>query len=126
MKKSLTPKIIFLGLIMVIFLNTLTSCSIFAKNKVSAETMKGYIIDVHCFDLKPDPAADSKACLQMKGCAASGYGIAVPQNDGSYKFYFFDGNFAPAPTDSQLDAVNLINSISKKDQLYISVTGTLT
>lgn len=126
MKTKMTFKTIFMILSMALIFNSLTSCAFFTKPKVSAETMKGYLIDVHCFDIKPVPGSDTKACLQMKGCAASGFGIAVRQDDGSYKFYFLDGNFAPAATGGQIMAMNLINNTTKEDHVYISVTGSLT
>lgn len=126
MKSKIAPKNIVLFLVMVLLANSLSSCALFAKDKVSAQTLDGYIMDVHCFVIKSDPGSDSKACLQMPGCAATGFGIAVKQDDGTYKFFFFDGNFAPSATDGQTKAMNLIDNTVKKDHVYISVTGELT
>ncbi|MHB1483244.1 MAG: hypothetical protein ACYCYI_01145 [Saccharofermentanales bacterium] len=126
MKRKMTSKTIFLILTMALLLNSLSSCAFFTNTKVSAETIEGYIMDVHCFVKKPVPESDTKTCLQMAGCAASGFGVAVKQDDGSYKFYFLDGTFAPAAADGQLKAMNLINNTTKKDHIYISVTGSLT
>lgn len=68
----------------------------------------------------------------MKSCAASGYGITALQSDGTYKFYYFDGDFATLAgktfnngTGSQLDAWNLIHNTAKSDHVSIKVTGTL-
>jgi hypothetical protein len=65
-----------------------------AADQGQVQTFTGYIIDEDCF-VKPayaDPAQESKGCLTMPGCAASGYGLAVRQADGTWKFNFFDGN----------------------------------
>jgi hypothetical protein len=96
------------------------------------QTLTGYIEDVHCFFAYEDPAKDTKGCLSMLSCAKSGYGITVPQSDGTKKFYFFDGKFPTFAdgktfdgTDSQLAAWNLIKNITKKDNVTIKVTGIL-
>ena len=89
-------------------------------------SLSGYVMDEHCFVKKPEPELDSKMCLQMPTCAASGYGLAVLQEDGTYKFYYFDGDFAPAATGAQLTAINLIDASTKSDHFYVSVTGILT
>ncbi len=95
----------------------------FSTMNASNQTLTGYIMDEHCFVKKPVPGSDTKVCLQMPTCAATGYGIAVAQNDGSYRFYYFDGAFAPNATNSQAKAVQLINDTVKKDHIAISVTG---
>lgn len=124
MNRKLIMNTIILAMIMALLLPLVSSCSASAE-KVSAETMSGYIMDTHCFLKKPDPGLDSKKCLQMAGCAATGYGIAVKQEDSTYKFYVFDGNFAPESTAAQLLAVNLINETTKTDHIYITIAGTL-
>ena len=96
-----------------------------AMAETSEQTLSGYIIDEHCYLKKPVAGADTKMCLQMPTCAATGYGIAVPQNDGSSKFYYFDGDFAPAATAAQTTAASLINNTTKKDHVFVSVTGLL-
>ena len=95
----------------------------FTANNMVMHTMTGYIIDEHCFIKKPVPGSDTKVCLQMPTCAATGYGIAVLQSDGSYKFFYFDGDFAPATTAGQTTAVKLISDTSKKDHIYVTATG---
>ncbi|MGV8906571.1 MAG: Ig-like domain-containing protein [Acetobacterium sp.] len=103
-------------------------------NVVAAQetlTFEGYIQDQDCFiQYAPYYGDDSKDCLLMQSCAASGYGITALQDDGTFKFYYFDGDFATmAPfkvgTGSQLNAWDLISNTSKDDHVTISVTGTL-
>jgi hypothetical protein len=125
MKKYLLLKIIVLGLILSLILPLASACALSAE-QISAQTLNGYIMDEHCFMKKPDPGSDTKKCLQMAGCAASGFGIAVKQEDGTYKFYYFDGNFAPDATDSQLKSIDLIAKTEKTDHIYITVTGKIT
>ncbi|MEI8216299.1 MAG: S-layer homology domain-containing protein [Eubacteriales bacterium] len=93
--------------------------------ETTEQTFSGYIIDKHCYIKKPVPGSDTKVCLQMPTCAATGYGIAVLQNDGSYKFYYFNGSFAPNTTRAQTLSVNLINATDKTDHISITVTGSL-
>lgn len=88
-------------------------------------SLSGYMMDEHCFVKKPEPELDSKMCLQMPTCAASGYGLAVLQEDGTYKFYYFDGDFAPDATDGQDLAAKIINQTQKTDHIYIEVKGNL-
>jgi sulfite exporter TauE/SafE len=91
------------------------------------QSFTGYIIDEDCFVMMPqDPGSDTKVCLRMSSCTASGYGIAVLQSDGSYKFYFFDGEFAPKAAGAQVKAFNIISNTTKKDHVSITVKGTLT
>ena len=94
-------------------------------------TFTGFIQDQDCFvQYAPDYGADTKMCLLMHSCAASGYGITALQGDGTYKFYYFDGNFATylpwaVGTGSQLAAWNLCSNTKKSNHVTISVTGTL-
>ncbi|OPY58393.1 MAG: Endo-1,4-beta-xylanase A precursor [Pelotomaculum sp. PtaU1.Bin035] len=102
------------------------------------QTFTGYIEDEDCYVYFSDPnnntnpGEDSKGCLKMISCAASGFGIAVPQSDGTYKYYYFDGTFAESKANtftgngSQLVAWNLILNTIKQDHVSITVTGTLT
>lgn len=99
--------------------------------KSNLQTFTGYIEDEDCFVYFTDPAnktnpsEDTKGCLAMKSCAASGYGIAVHQKDGTYKFYYFDGNFAPNAASAQIKAANLIKNTKKNDHISITVKGEL-
>ncbi|UZQ50719.1 cell wall-binding repeat-containing protein [Clostridium kluyveri] len=89
------------------------------------QTFAGYIIDKDCFSPNSNPGDDTKPCLSMKSCAASGYGIGVPQDDGTYKFYYFDGQFAPNATGTQAKAYDLIDKSTKNTRISIAVTGKL-
>ncbi|HWQ70758.1 MAG TPA: cell wall-binding repeat-containing protein [Desulfitobacteriaceae bacterium] len=92
----------------------------------TVQTFTGYIIDEDCFAAMPDdPGADTKNCLSMSACAASGYGIAVLQADGTYKFYYFDGEFAPEATGAQIQAADLIKNTTKQNHISVKVTGIL-
>jgi len=97
----------------------------------AVQTITGFVEDVHCFFAYADPATDTKGCNSMHSCAKTGYGITVPQSDGTKKFYFFDGNFATFAdgitfdgTSSQLEAWNLIQNTTKKNNITINITGT--
>ena len=79
-------------------------------------TFVGYVIDTHCFNLKPDPTKDSKMCLLMAGCEASGFGIAVKQANSTYKFYKFN-------TTGHNMAKALITNSKKTTGFSISVRG---
>lgn len=102
-----------------------TTYTIKVNNASTEQTFSGYIIDQDCFNPKANPGNDTKPCLEMKGCSASGYGIGVPQNDGTYKFYYFDGAFAPNSTGTQAKAYELIDKSTKNTRISITVTGTL-
>ena len=124
MKSKMLVKAMILGLLITLLLPLTLSC---ASSAVRASTLSlsGYVMDTHCFLKKPDPGLDSKKCLQMPACAATGYGIAVKQVDNTYKFYIFDGSFAPEASKSQLLAFNLINETDKTDHISINVAGIL-
>lgn len=127
MMRIARPSLAALILILFLFLimSALTAC---ASSRVQAEapiTMVGIVTDEHCFLKKPEPELDSKKCLQMPACAATGYGIAVLQSDKTYKFYYLDGDFAPAATGGQDLAIKLIDASTRIDHFYVSVTGKL-
>ena len=91
-----------------------------AVTKLNAESVQldeisGILIDKHCFDLK-DPATDSKMCLNMKSCAASGYGIAIKQTDNTYKFLKFDNQ-------GQDFAILILKNTVKSKNITIHVKG---
>lgn len=65
-----------------------------------------------------DPKKHTLKCLLMPGCAKSGFGISVLQDDGSYKYYKFD------TTGHQLAAV-LLDSITRQNDIVIHVEGAL-
>lgn len=103
-----------------------TSCVGKTKEESTRQDLIGYIIDEHCFSKNPFRGSNSKTCLRMTDCAASGYGIAALQSDVSLKFFYFDGDFAPAATGGQLIAEQLINASAREEYILISVTGTIT
>lgn len=100
-------------------------------------TLTGYLIDEDCF-VSPgykDPAKETRACLTMPSCAASGYGLAVPQSDGTYRFYYFDGAISTvSAADERVDdadggqrlAWEFINESIEKQASPVTVTGRLT
>lgn len=89
--------------------------------------LTGYIIDEDCFTGNTNPGADSIMCLRMAGCAASGYGIAVVQADGTYSFAYFDGTFSTTagvlPTGGQLLSANLLTGTLTENHVTIHVAG---
>ena len=95
------------------------------------ETLTGYLIDEHCFLKKcDDPGKETKKCLLMDQCIKGGYGVAVPKEDGTYEFYYFDGDFftdleSLNGTGGQKKAYDYINSIDKTDHIKITVKGNL-
>lgn len=77
----------------------------------------GYLIDKHCAEMK-DPVTETKMCLTMEKCQASGYGVSVKQDDGKYKFYKFD--------DKGHDlAKDLLSKTTKEKGIEVVVKGTL-
>ena len=92
----------------------------------SLETFSVYFIDQDCFIAYENPWEDNKDCLLMESCAASGYGIAILQSDNTFKYYYFDGDFAPSATGGQAQAEALIAATTKVDHIYIEVKGIMT
>lgn len=84
---------------------------------VKASTWVGYLIDKHCFGLM-SPEEDTRVCLTMEECEASGYGIAVKQDDGKYKFYNFDQNGHGL-------AKEYLGKTTKSNNFRIAVNGTV-
>ena len=118
-------KIFLLSVTALFLLVLVTGCTPKASTSINEAdktavltTFEGYVIDKHCFDKKPDPALDTKMCLQMKLCEGDGYGIAIKQADSTYKFIKFDAK------DHAL-AKDLIAKTTKKDHISIEVQGTL-
>lgn len=114
---------ILMILLLAIMPMILSACSTPAQ--ASPTTLTGIVTDVHCYLKKPDITLDTKQCLQMPACAATGYGVVVTQDDGTSQFYFLDGDFAPAATGSQQTAASLIDASEKHDHFYFSVTGVI-
>lgn len=125
MRKNSIMKLMLSCLLLIILSFGLASCGKKAAAS-NPQTLIGVVTDVHCFVKKPDPTLDSKKCLQMPACAATGFGLAVMQSDKTYKFYFLDGEFAPNATGAQETVAKLIDNSTKTDHFYFTVTGTLT
>lgn len=86
-----------------------------ADNAEKNVKFEGFLIDKHCFGLV-NPAKETRFCLTMEECAASGYGIAVLQENGKYVFYPFDEN-------GNILSSSLLNGIKRNTYFYISVSG---
>jgi len=91
---------------------TVTSTSV--QIKEYAEFF-GVLIDEDCSDFEDPPRHDTD-CMFMEGCRASGYGIDIEQEDGSWVFYMFDEN-------GQVLAWNYLNTTKRPDGLFVTVTG---
>ncbi len=79
-------------------------------------TFTGFLTDKHCIGLV-SPEKETRACLTMEECEASGYGIAVKQEEGGYKFYRFD------ETGHKL-AKELLGKATRNTDFAVTVTGT--
>ncbi len=121
MKKKFVSMFVFVWVLIALLPLGLTACA----QPVENVSLSGYIMDEHCYVLKPVPGSDTKKCLQMEKCAATGYGIAVLQDDDTYKFYYFDGEFSPDASGAQVMASDLINNTTKVDHIYITVQATM-
>jgi len=122
-------KIVIVSIVAVLFLNFTGTVAKAATTNDETVTLTGYIIDEHCFiKEKDDPGKDTKMCKLMDACIKGGYGIAVKQSDGSYKFYYFNGKFFTDTkvldgTDGQKLAYDLIKASKKEDHMAVTVTG---
>lgn len=92
-----------------------------------AVKMTGYLVDAQSFlkakTTEADPAVETKMTLKTDESARSGYGIAVKQKDGTYKFYYFDGKFAPSAIGGQKTAAGILLTTIKKERISVDVTG---
>jgi hypothetical protein len=79
-------------------------------------TLNGWLMDQCCIVKTKDPAKHSRTCNMMESCAASGYGIIVKQQDGSFKFYLFDEK-------GQSIAKDFLKKTQKETNLTITVKG---
>ncbi len=79
------------------------------------DTLEGFLLEGH-HSTTSSPSEHKKLCLLMPDCAASGFGISVLQEDGTYKYYKFD------ETGHKL-AVILLDSITAADHVGIRVEG---
>lgn len=77
----------------------------------------GVLIDKHCFAFR-EPEKDTVHCLKMKGCEASGYGVAVKQEDESYIFYKFDAK-------GHEIAKDILNTTTKERNVVVAAKGVI-
>ena len=119
MKLKLTIRSILFMLLLTVL--PLSSCA--AKASAAPQTLTGIVTDVHCYLKKPDITLDTKQCLLMPACSSTNYGVVVVQPDKSAQFYFLDGDFAPAATGSQKKMLELIQTSTRGDHFYYTVTG---
>lgn len=82
----------------------------------SYETFYGVLIDEDCSDFE-DPPMHDLPCMFMKECRASGYGLDIQQEDGSWVFYMFDEN-------GQDLSWEYLNVTQRQDGLFVNVSGT--
>ena len=77
----------------------------------------GVLIDEDCSDVASPPKHDLP-CMLMESCRASGYGLDILQDDGTWQFYMFDEN-------GQTLSYDYLKQTDRMDGLFVSVTGTL-
>ena len=106
------------------------------KTSASTVTITGYITTEDDYAMKL--GADTAGMINMKVMAMSGLGITTQKADGSWEFYYFNGNFSSGDsingkwafngTAAQLDAWNIVLSIAAntpKAPVPATVTGIL-
>jgi type 1 fimbria pilin len=101
-----------------LFVLLVASAASFASGSVEKSgsvSLTGYLIDKHCFGLKA-PSDETVMCLNMEMCKATGYGIAVEQSDGTFRFFKFD-------TDGHNKAQSIVAAASGDKLGKITVTG---
>lgn len=123
MNKKSKVSLIMICLLLAMMSLSLSSCA--KRADASPQTYTGIVTDVHCYLKKPDITLDTKKCLQMPACAATGYGIVIVKADKTTEFYFLDGDFAPNATGAQLTVAKLIDASTKTDHFYFTIKGTL-
>ena len=87
-----------------------------AETAPAYDTFYGVLIDEDCSDFEDPPLHDTP-CMFMKECRASGYGLDIKQEDGTWVFYMFDEN-------GQALAWDYLNITERQDGLFVTVTGT--
>ena len=83
----------------------------------AAEVFSGILIDEDCSDFE-DPPKHDLPCMLMDSCRASGYGLDIQQEDGSWLFYMFDDK-------GQELSWDYLTHTDRMDKLYVTVTGKL-
>jgi hypothetical protein len=90
-------------------------------------TYTGYLICQSCgmqgkcsannIDLTAHPEQFTLKCAKMADCILSGYGIAIKQENGKYKYFAFDTNGSVLALD------NVIYQTKRADNLLVEVKG---
>ena len=87
------------------------------EETVNYEVFNGILIDDDCSDFESPPEHDLP-CMLMDSCRASGYGIDIQLEDGSWKFYMFDEK-------GQELSWDYLTHTKRMNKLYVTVTGIL-
>ena len=87
------------------------------EETVNYEVFSGILIDDDCSDFESPPEHDLP-CMLMDSCRASGYGIDIQLEDGSWKFYMFDEK-------GQELSWDYLTHTKRMNKLYVTVTGIL-
>lgn len=82
----------------------------------SFDTFYGILIDEDCSDVS-DPPLHDLPCMLMEECRASGFGIDIQQEDGTWVFYMFGQK-------GQDLAWEYLLQTEREDNLYVTVEGT--
>jgi hypothetical protein len=98
-------------------------------NRGGAKAYTGYLICQNCglkgkcemnnVDLTAQPEKYTLKCARMTDCILSGYGIAVKQENGQYRYYPFDA------AGSALALSDVVYSTKRPDNLLVEVKGKL-
>lgn len=101
--------------------------ALFLPSCEGQKTYTGYLICQNCgfagkcadnnADLTRHPEQYTLKCAKMPECITSGYGMAILQENGKYKYYAFDVN------GSELALDNVVYSTKKADNLLVTVRG---
>ncbi len=83
--------------------------------EAAEERFYGVLIDADCSDFE-DPPSHDLPCMLMDECRASGYGIDILKDDGTWVFYMFDQKGQDLTLDYLLKT-------KRNDNLYAYVTG---
>lgn len=94
-----------------------TEPDITEEETFAAEVFSGILIDEDCSDFE-DPPNHDLPCMLMDSCRASGYGLDIQHEDGSWLFYMFDDK-------GQELAWEYLTYTDRMSELYVTVTGTL-
>jgi hypothetical protein len=100
-----------------------------ANKPAGPQTLTGYLMCQNCglkgkcemnnADLTTHPEKYTLKCAKMPDCIASGYGVAVKQSNGKYKFYSFDSNGSILALDG------IIFRTKRADNLLVQVRCTV-